>query len=129
MKHHGPALSARRWGRSARAAGAGLRHTWVHEPNFRLQLGAAALAAALAGWLRAPLVPILLVSALVLALELVNTAVEALTDLASPQQHPLARTAKDAAAGAVLLASGFAVLVGLAVLGPPLWARMGTLGP
>lgn len=129
MKHHGPALSARRWGRSARAAGAGLRHTWVHEPNFRLQLGAAALALALAAWLRAPLAPIVLVSALVLALELVNTAVEALTDLVSPQQHPLARVAKDAAAGAVLLASAFAVLVGLAVLGPPLWARLATLGP
>jgi diacylglycerol kinase (ATP) len=50
--------------------------------------------------------------------ELVNTAIEALTDLASPAYHPLAGKAKDVAAGAVLLAALGAVVVGVLVFGP-----------
>lgn len=50
--------------------------------------------------------------------ELVNTAVEALTDLVSPAYHPLAGKAKDVAAGAVLLAALGAVVVGGLVFGP-----------
>ena len=50
--------------------------------------------------------------------ELVNTAIEALTDLASPAWHPLAGTAKDGAAGAVLLAALGALVVGALVFGP-----------
>lgn len=124
MKNSGSALSWRRWQRSARCALAGLRHTYAQEANFRLQSWAAALALLLAWWLRAPLAPIALACALVLCLELVNTALEALTDLVSPEHHPLAKVAKDAAAGAVLLASLFALLVGLSVLGPKLWALL-----
>jgi diacylglycerol kinase len=51
----------------------------------------------------------------VLAMELVNTAVEAVVDMVSAKTHPLAKIAKDAAAGAVLLASAFAVVVALTV--------------
>ena len=50
--------------------------------------------------------------------ELVNTAIEALTDLASPAHHPLAGKAKDVAAGAVLLAALGALAVGALVFGP-----------
>jgi len=50
--------------------------------------------------------------------ELANTAIEALTDLASPDYHPLAGKAKDVAAGAVLLAALGALAVGLLVFGP-----------
>ncbi|WP_081867544.1 diacylglycerol kinase family protein [Hymenobacter sp. IS2118] len=50
--------------------------------------------------------------------ELVNTAIEALTDLASPAYHPLAGKAKDVAAGAVLLAALGALVVGVLVFGP-----------
>jgi diacylglycerol kinase len=53
--------------------------------------------------------------------ELVNTAVERVVDLASPHLHPLAKSAKDTAAGAVLVASLFAAIDGFIVLGPPLW--------
>ncbi len=59
--------------------------------------------------------------------ELVNTAVEAVVDLSIDEPSPLARRAKDVAAGAVLVAAVGAVLVGLLVLGPPLWARLATL--
>ena len=52
--------------------------------------------------------------------ELLNTAIEALTDLASPAWHPLAGKAKDVAAGAVLLAALGALVVGVLVFGPHL---------
>ena len=52
--------------------------------------------------------------------ELLNTAVEALTDLVSPSFHPLAGRAKDVAAGAVLLAALGALVVGALVFGPHL---------
>lgn len=53
--------------------------------------------------------------------ELVNTAIEALTDLASPGYHPLAGKAKDVAAGAVLLAALGALAVGALVFGPKIF--------
>lgn len=61
-----------------------------------------------------------LTMALVISLELVNTAIEHVVDLASPERRPLAKAAKDTAAGAVLAAAVFAVIVGLLILGPPL---------
>ncbi len=106
----------------------GIRRTFRRQPNFRRELAIGGLALAVALWLNAPLTPILLVSALVLSLELLNSAVEAVVDIASPQRQPLAGAAKDAAAGAVLLAAIGAVLVGLVVLGPPLLSRLGILG-
>jgi len=55
----------------------------------------------------------------VLAMELMNTAIEALTDLSCKGKiHPLAKTAKDAAAGAVLLAAVLAVAIGAIVFVP-----------
>ena len=53
--------------------------------------------------------------------ELLNTAIETLTDLASPSFHPLAGRAKDVAAGAVLLAALGALVVGALVFGPHLF--------
>jgi diacylglycerol kinase (ATP) len=59
--------------------------------------------------------------ACVWAAELMNTAIEALTDLASPGFHPLAGKAKDVAAGAVLLAAIGALVVGGLVFGPKIF--------
>ena len=75
----------------------GLRRTFEREPNFRRELAIGASAVALTVWLEAPLAPILVMCGLVLSLELVNSAVEAAVDLASPQQHELAGFAKDEA--------------------------------
>jgi diacylglycerol kinase (ATP) len=105
-------------------AWAGLRHTARSQPNFAIELVLGAVALMVAVWLRAGLVPVLLCCGLVLSLEVLNTAIEALTDLVSPEWHPQAKVAKDAAAGAVLLASLASVGVGLLVLGPALWARL-----
>ncbi|MFN0057139.1 MAG: diacylglycerol kinase family protein [Planctomycetota bacterium] len=52
--------------------------------------------------------------------EALNTALETLTDLASPTIHPIARNAKDIAAGAVLLAALGAGIIGVLVFGPHL---------
>ena len=60
----------------------------------------------------------------VLATEVMNTAVEAAVDLCTTEVHPLARHAKDAAAGAVLCASLTAILVGLCLFGPWLWQQL-----
>ncbi|MDR9392449.1 MAG: diacylglycerol kinase [Trueperaceae bacterium] len=112
-----------------RHAARGVRDAVRHERNLRIELaiGGAAVGAALA--LDAPLLPIVIAATWVLSLELLNTAVEAVVDLHAPAPHPLARRAKDAAAGAVLVAAAGAVLVGLLVLGPPLAARLAPGGP
>lgn len=67
---------------------------------------------------------LVLAMALVWTSEAFNTALERLADAAVPELHPLIRDAKDAAAGAVLLAAAGAVVIGLLVLGPPLWALL-----
>ena len=56
--------------------------------------------------------------------EFANTALEAMVDLVSPDYHPLAKAAKDVAAAAVLVGALGAVIIGLLVLGPPLWQRL-----
>ena len=56
--------------------------------------------------------------------EALNTAFEFLTDVASPEFHPLAEKAKDIAAGAVLIAAIGSVIVGILVFGPHLLAAM-----
>jgi diacylglycerol kinase len=70
---------------------------------------------------------IVLTVGLVWMAEFVNTALEAVVDLASPDLHPLAKVGKDVAAAAVLVGACTAVVVGLLVLGPPLWARLAAL--
>ncbi len=54
--------------------------------------------------------------------EMFNTVLELCVDLASPEYHPLAKIAKDVAAGAVLLNAVLAIIIGLFIFGPHLWA-------
>jgi diacylglycerol kinase len=56
--------------------------------------------------------------------EFMNTAVEAVVDMVTPDHHPLAKVAKDVSAAAVLVGACGAVVVGLLILGPPLWAKL-----
>lgn len=56
--------------------------------------------------------------------EFMNTAIEAVVDMTMPEVHPLAKVAKDVAAAAVLVGALGAVLIGLLLLGPPLWQRL-----
>jgi len=59
----------------------------------------------------------LLLFALIVSLEIINTAIEHLVNLVSPQQNPLAGKIKDLAAGAVLVASIFAFIAGSLIFG------------
>jgi diacylglycerol kinase len=113
--------------RSFRFAFAGLAYLLRTQRNARVHVLVGALACALAAWLRVGRVEwavIVFTIALVVILEGLNTAVEAAVDLASPGVHPLAKAAKDLAAGMVLVAAIASVAVGLLILGPPLWARL-----
>jgi len=65
--------------------------------------------------------------AMVWTAEFINTALEAIVDLASPEQHELARISKDVGASSVLIAAGSAALIGFIILGPPLWARLSSI--
>lgn len=81
----------------------------------------------LAVWFRLPArdwAVLFLAIALVWSAEFVNTALEAVVDLASPHQHPLAKVGKDVGAAAVLIAALTSILVGLLILGPPLWGKV-----
>ncbi|HJA18289.1 diacylglycerol kinase family protein [Mediterraneibacter catenae] len=60
----------------------------------------------------------LLLFALVAALELVNTAIEAVVDLVTEEKKPLAKIAKDTAAGAVLFAAIISVIIGCIIFLP-----------
>ncbi|HEY0605123.1 MAG TPA: diacylglycerol kinase family protein [Herpetosiphonaceae bacterium] len=72
-------------------------------------------------------IALILATALVLALEALNTALEAVVDLVSPQPHPLAKKAKDVAAGAVLIGAIGAALVGCIIFVPRLLALLASI--
>lgn len=99
----------------------GLFHLLRKEHNARIHL-CVLLLVFLAGWYfeikRYEWIAVLLCMALVMSLEAMNTAIERLTDLASPEYHPLAGQAKDVAAAAVLWAAIFAVIIGCYVFFP-----------
>lgn len=102
-------------------AGKGVRHALYSQPNFRLEVAAcvAVVASGFAfGITRTEWMLCVLCMGAVLVAELMNTGVEALTDLASPEIHPLAGKAKDAAAGAVLVAALASAVVGLIIFVP-----------
>ena len=106
--------------RSFRYAGAGIAHAVQHERNLRVHLTAAVLAHLLGLLAELPsgeMAVISLCCGLVIGLELMNTAVEAVCDKVSPQRDPLIRIAKDTAAGAVLAAAGFSVLTAVWLFG------------
>ena len=62
----------------------------------------------------------LLLFGLIISLELVNTAVEAVVDLVTEERKPLAKTAKDTAAGAVLFSAIMSVIIGCIIFIPHL---------
>ena len=113
--------------RSFRFAARGIAYLFRTQPNFGVHALAAGLVVAftlLLGTTPAETGVLLLAIGLVLAAEAFNTALEAVVDLASPGYHDLARTAKDTAAGAVLIAAVVAALTGLLILGPRLVQRL-----
>ena len=113
--------------RSFYFAFAGLGYLVRTQRNARIELAIGLIVCALSAWMRIGRIEwavIVFTIALVLILEGLNTAVEAAIDLASPDRHPLAKAAKDLAAGMVLIAAIASIAVGLLILGPPLWRRV-----
>ncbi|GFN22510.1 MAG: diacylglycerol kinase family protein [Thermoanaerobacteraceae bacterium] len=110
-------------GKKFRAAFTGLLFALRTQSNMAIHLSAAAGALALAYYLKVrdwEWVALVLTITLVLAAEMFNTALEAAVNLYSPQYHPLARVAKDVAAGAVLVTALGAVIVGMLIFLPKL---------
>ena len=106
---------------------AGLWYALRSERNTRIHLVIAIAAIALGLWLglgTTEWAVIALTIGLVLTCEMINTVTETLVDLVSPDYHPLAKVIKDLTAGAVLVTAITAVVVGLLILGPPLWVRL-----
>jgi diacylglycerol kinase len=113
--------------RSFHFAFVGLFYLFRTQRNARIELVIGLIVCALAGWLRISRVEwgiLVAMIAMVLILEGLNTALEAVVDLTSPGIHPLAKNAKDVTAGMVLIAAIASVVVGFLVLGPPLVARV-----
>ena len=97
------------------------------QPNAWIHAAASAAVLVVGWWLRLSArdwAMIVVAFALVWTAEFFNTALEALVDLVSPGQHELARISKDVSAAAVLIAAVAAILIGLLILGPPLWQRL-----
>lgn len=110
-----------------RFAFAGLWYTLRTQRNMRFHLAVAGVVIVLGLWLK--LSPdqwatVAVTSGLVLVSEMTNTVIEKLVDLVCPEYDPLAKVVKDVMAGVVVLAAIVAVIVGLLILGPPLWDRL-----
>ena len=107
----------------------GITYGFLSQRNFRIQLVIGAMAIGLGvllGLQLEQLTIIIFAIALVLVLELINTAIEAAVDLAIGQRfHPLARIAKDCAAGAVLVASASSLIIASLLVLPALLSRIG----
>ncbi|WP_036482371.1 diacylglycerol kinase family protein [Myxosarcina sp. GI1] len=109
---------------SFKYAWAGVKYAFLTQRNFRIHTAIGALAVSLGSYLHIQpmeMAVIVLTCAIVMVLELINTAIEAVVDLTVKQSyHELAKIAKDCAAGAVLIGATAAVLVAAFILLPPL---------
>lgn len=122
-----PASPLRRRLRAFADAARGLGAMLASEPNARIHALATVLVVAAGlgfGIDRGEWLAVVLAIGAVWTAEGMNTAFEALCDVASPDPHPLVARAKDVAAGAVLCAALAAVVVALLVFGPRLLERL-----
>jgi undecaprenol kinase len=102
----------------------GLRETWLRERSFRVHVLATifvsiAILILRPGWLWTGLVVVII--AVVMALELMNSAIEYLIDHLHPETAPEIKLAKDVAAAAVLIASVAATFAGILLVCNILW--------
>lgn len=103
---------------------AGIGNTILHERNMQIHCTVTILVVIFGFLLHISLVEwffCIVLFALVMSLELVNTALEAVVDLVTQERKPLAKKAKDAAAGAVLMSAIMAAIIGGIIFFPKLW--------
>ena len=111
---------------SFRYAAEGIYFCLRTQRNMRVHVVAGISAIALGMWLAVPLFQlsiVAVVASLVVTMEMLNTSIENAVDLFTHRRHPLAKIAKDVGAAAVLVSAINAALVGLILLGPPLYVR------
>lgn len=99
------------------------KNSWVH-------MIATICVVILSFWLKLPArdwAVLFVVIGMVWIAEFLNTALEAVVDLASPSHHPLAKVGKDVGAAAVLIAAMVSVIAGLLIMGPPLLVKIAVL--
>ncbi|WP_379138182.1 diacylglycerol kinase family protein [Paenibacillus sp. sgz500958] len=116
------AVGHKKFWHSFRFAAHGIASAFKSELNMKVHSGLAVVVLLLAALFRLPASSwmfLMLAITLVLTAELLNTAVESVVDLTSPEVHPLAKKAKDTAAGAVLLTAAFALITGIYVFYRP----------
>jgi len=104
-------------------AAEGLKAAVIKGRNFRIQIAMGTFAIILAALLKIRLdewVALILIITFILILELVNTSIESIVDLVSPEIRGEAKVAKDVAAAAVLLASVTSIFLGALILLPKL---------
>lgn len=108
-------------------AWAGLVHAFRTQRNMKIHAAIAVLALVLCGLFRvsvAEWLAVIVCIGAVIALECLNTAVEAVIDLASPDIHPLAKIGKDCAAGAVLAMAIASLAVACVIFLPRIFALL-----
>ncbi|HRE99270.1 MAG TPA: diacylglycerol kinase [Pirellulaceae bacterium] len=117
----------RDWFAKFRCAFRGAAIGILHTESFRVHLPTALLACGVALWLEIEAwrwAIVLSSVAAVMAVELLNSSIETLSRAVTRETNPFVRDALDIGAGAVLIASIGAMLLGLLAIGPPLWDRL-----
>ncbi|MBU8905668.1 diacylglycerol kinase family protein [Desertibacillus haloalkaliphilus] len=114
------------WGRLLRSfvyASSGLKYVIVNEQNMQIHLLISTVVILLSYVLSIPIIEqliLIVVIGVVIALEVMNTAIERVVDLVTEEYHPLAELAKDLSAAAVFVFSIVAVIIGIIVFYQPM---------
>jgi diacylglycerol kinase len=108
-----------------------IRHAWegisqviITQQNARIHTGFTLVVLVMGiilGINRIEWISLVFVVGLVWTAELMNTAIELIIDLVSPEHQPVAKSCKDVSAGAVLASVITSIIVGILIFGPPLW--------
>jgi diacylglycerol kinase (ATP) len=96
------------------------KNTWIHSI-------ATILVISIGIWLQLSAITwsiLILTIGMVWMAEFLNTALEAICDLASPIKHPLAKIGKDVGAASVLITALSSIIIGILLLGPPLFSKI-----
>lgn len=123
-KEHGSRFSL---ASAFKCAASGVVYAVRTQRNMKIHLVIAVIAVTLGFVLHigeASWAAVILCIAAVFAAECLNTAVESVVDLVSPDYHVLARRAKDCAAGTVLIFAVVSLVVAVVVFGPPAWTLL-----
>lgn len=116
-------ISPRTFFKSLRHAFRGLRDLFWAEQSFRIQVLVALLVLSFVVYLDLEVwerILLLLLTAAVIILEIINSIIERVADAVQPRLSPMVREVKDMMAGAVFLAALVAAIIGTVILYPPI---------